>query len=228
MENAVSLSVNGKSSTDISLSFEDESSLDNPRTPTLLRSSGVLTISNSLNQASLSAIDQILVFDNFLEKDELNTAINKIKNVRWTFGHKSITEVPSGTPFWSSSLKDNDYFNKYLLNIICKTVHKNLKLDRVYANGQTFGQDGIYHEDSNAENAYTFILYLHVIDVTDIELAGGHIYFKFPDLQYNICYEPRLNRGIFFPSNYLHKACSFSRYIMELRTCVAWKLTEIK
>jgi len=211
----------------------------NPRTPTQVvpPCSGVLAVSQltsllplsqSCNQKGLASINKIMVFDNFLEKDELQTAIHKIKNTRWTFGHKSRHEVISGTPFWSSSINDDSYFTGYLLNIICKTVHKNLKLKRVYANGHTFGQDGTYHQDSTDENTYTFVLYLHEIDISDVELAGGHLYFKFPHLQYNICYEPILNRGIFFPSNYFHKACSFSRYIMELRTSVAWKLTEIK
>ena len=247
MENA--LFVNDTPSNETSLSFEDKSSPDNPDgvlkrhpdTPALQ----AITFDGKPSQAiprtptqvvppcscfdvGVLTIDKIMVFDNFLEKDELQTAIHKMKTVRWTFGHKSNSITQAGTPFWSSSINNDTYFTDYLLDIIQKTVHKNLKLDRVYANGQTFGQDGTYHTDSVEENTYTFVLYLHEIDISDVELAGGHLYFKFPDLKYNICYEPILNRGIFFPSNYFHKACSFSRYIMELRKSVAWKLTEIK
>jgi len=172
-------------------------------------------------------MDKIIVIDDFLEKDELQKAIEIIKNIRWEFGHKSNSSKSYETPFWSSSLNENTFFTDYVFNIIQKTFNKKLKINRVYANGQTFGQDGAYHTDDNDETCYTFVLYLHEIDEADVELAGGHIYFKIPDLKYKICYEPLLNRGIFFPSYYIHKACSFSRYIMNLRTCVSFKLKEI-
>ena len=173
-------------------------------------------------------MEQICILDNFLEKDELQKALEIIKNIRWQFGHKSNSIYPYETPFWSCSLENERFFTDYVLNIIQKTVNKKLQINRVYANGQTFGQDGAYHIDSEEDGTYTFVLYLHEIDEADVELAGGHIYFKLPDFKYKICYEPLLNRGILFPSNYIHRACSFSRYIMHLRTCVAFKLQEIK
>ena len=60
-----------------------------------------------------------------------------------------------------------------------------------------------------------------------VEMAGGNIFFKLPGYKYNICYEPIFNRGILFPSNYLHKSTSFTRFIIDLRVSVAWKLIEI-
>jgi hypothetical protein len=173
-------------------------------------------------------MEKIYVMDNFLEKDELQKAFEIVKNIKWQFGHKSNGSQSYETPFWSASLQDEHFFSDYILNLIQKTFNKKFKLNRVYANGQTFGQDGAYHIDDNDEDCYSFVLYLHEINEADVELAGGHIYFKLPDLKYKICYEPLLNRGILFPSNYIHKACSFSRYIMNLRTCVAFKLKEIK
>jgi hypothetical protein len=173
-------------------------------------------------------MEKICVIDNFLENEELQTALNISKQLQWSFGHKSNHKDSHETPFWSCSLNDKTFFTDNVLKIIKKTFNKNFEINRVYANGQTFGQDGDYHIDDESEDCYTFVLYLHEINEVDVELAGGHIYFKLPNLQYKICYEPLLNRGILFPSSYIHRACSFSRYIMHLRTCAAFKLKEIK
>jgi Rps23 Pro-64 3,4-dihydroxylase Tpa1-like proline 4-hydroxylase len=124
-------------------------------------------------------------------------------------------------------LINNDYLLVYIKNIIETHFSKKFRVTRLYANGQTYGQDGTYHIDSSNKNYYTFCLYLSDIKEEYIETAGGHLFFKFPELNYKICYEPKFNRGIFFPSNYIHKATSFSRYIMDLRICISWKLEEI-
>ena len=103
------------------------------------------------------------------------------------------------------------------------------KINRLYANGQTYGQDGSYHIDNVNEkkNEYTFCLYFSKISDEYVEAAGGYLFFKLPELKYKICYEPLFNRGILFPSDYLHKAHSYNRYVMDLRICVSYKLEEI-
>lgn len=171
-------------------------------------------------------MDKIHVIDNFLDNDELHKCNSIIKLNGWTWGHTSNNDIKN-TPFWLMILSDNDYFTIYIKNIIEKTFSKKFKVDRVYANGQTYGQDSVYHTDCSDPNCYTFCLYLTDIKEEYIETAGGHLFFKFPELNYKIGYEPKFNRGILFPSNYLHKACAFSRYIMDLRICIAWKLEEI-
>jgi len=174
-------------------------------------------------------MENIEVIDGFLDSEELQTAVNKIVDMKWRFGHKSLYENAYETPFWFCDLENDEFFSVYIKKIIEKTFSKKFEILRLYANGQTYGQDGIYHKDCNniSKKCYTFCLYLSNMKLEHIEIAGGHIYFKFPDLQYNICYEPVFNRGIFFPSDYEHKACAFSRYIMNMRVCVSWKLKEI-
>jgi hypothetical protein len=171
-------------------------------------------------------MDQIIVQDHFLNDDELNKCVNIIKNNTWAWGHTSDGKHVN-TPFWKMDLMDNEYFYKYITTIIEKHFSKKFKVNRLYANAHTYGQDGSYHTDSEDPNCYTFCLYLTNIKEENVETAGGHLFFKLPELNYKICYEPKFNRGIFFPSNYIHKATSFSRYIMDLRVCVAWKLEEI-
>lgn len=171
-------------------------------------------------------MDKILVQDNFLNKEELTECLNIIKKNTWRWGHTSNPDF-SDTPFWIMELKDNEYFKKNITKIIEKHFSKKFNVKLLYANAHTYGQDGSYHNDSNLDNCYTFCLYLSDIKEDFVETAGGHLFFKFPELNYKICYEPKFNRGIFFPSKYIHKANAFSRYIMDLRICVAWKLEEI-
>ena len=171
-------------------------------------------------------MEKIIVQDNFLSDEEMQNCLNIIESNTWRWGHSSSGKL-SDTPFWSMELVDNEYFSKVITPIIEKQFSKKFKILRLYANAHTYGQDGSYHTDSDKPNDYTFCLYFSNITKENIETAGGHLFFKLPDIKYKICYEPIFNRGIFFPSNYIHKASSFTRYIMDLRICVAWKLEEI-
>ena len=173
-------------------------------------------------------MDKIIIHENFLDDNEIQKAIEIVdKKNTWSWGHNSLGKHPYETQFWHLDLCEEEFYSIYLKKIIEKTFQKKFRLNRVYATGQTFGQEGTYHQDSEKENDYTFCLYLSNISNPYIETAGGHLFFKFDDIPYKIGYEPIFNRGIFFPSNYFHKGVSFSRFIMTLRICVAWKLEEI-
>lgn len=177
-------------------------------------------------------MDQIFIQDNFLNKSELDECNKIIQSTNWTWGDNNhiINDKKnflSYIPFWSIDLMDNYFFSKTMVNIIEKHFSKKFKLIKVYASSQTFGQDELYHTYDNGKKNFTFCLYLTNIISENIETAAGHIFFKFPNLKYNICYEPKYNRGIFFPSNYIYKETSFSRYIMDLKIYVSWKLEEI-
>jgi hypothetical protein len=173
-------------------------------------------------------MEKIHCIDNFLSNEELEHVHNILKNRSWTFYHTSNGDMDHEVPFWTTYLNEEKYISEYIKSIIEKHFFKKFNLLRVYCNGQTFGQDGAYHKDSEENDCYTFCLYINNVKKHDIELAGGHIYFKLPDLNYKICYEPINNRGIFFPSSYIHKSSAFSRFIMDMRMCIAWKLKEIK
>lgn len=172
-------------------------------------------------------MEEIIVKDNFLNEDELNKAISIIEKSNWSFGNFSKKIHNHEVPFWSIDLMECVFFSVYVKDIIEKTFSKKFKIERLYANGQTYGQDGLYHIDSTTSNSYTFVLYLTNISPEFVEMAGGNIFFKLPGYKYKICYEPIFNRGILFPSNYLHKSTSFTRFIIDLRVSVAWKLIEI-
>ena len=171
-------------------------------------------------------MDKIIVQDGFLKKEEIKKCIEIINNKTWKYFHSSKSSRV-GNYYWIMKLDDDEYLNTYIKNIIEKNFSKKFKIIKIYANGQTYGQDGGYHVDTLEENRYTFCLYLTDIKEENIETAGGHLYFDIPNLKYKICYEPIFNRGIFFPSNYFHMAKAFSRYIMDLRIVLVWKLEKI-
>lgn len=173
-------------------------------------------------------MDKIIVSDNFLTNDEFNNAIKILTNGLWKYGHASNGKHLYEDTFWAMDLIENDFFSVQLLSVIKKHFSKNFELNRVYATGHTFGQDGHFHIDSENTSEYTFCLYFTKIEDDYVETAGGYIYFKLPDLKCKICYEPIYNRGILFPSNYIHKGTSFTRYVMDMRICVAWKLRLIE
>ena len=168
-------------------------------------------------------MERIRVFDRVFEKDEVHQANHIIYNKGWCFGHKAVhrTDVME-PPFWSMDLNDEPFFTKYLKKRIEETVGRKLRLLRVYANGQVYGQDGAFHRDSPADDAYTFVLYLTDIPKND-NPASGHLCIQLPEYPCTLCYEPRFNRGIFFPANYMHRALAFTRFVTELRVVVAWK-----
>jgi hypothetical protein len=172
-------------------------------------------------------MEKIVVIDHFLLKDELEIVKKKVDHMKWGYYHTS-NGTPEEIPFWTCYLNEDPYFTEYIKHLIEKQLSRKFKIERVYCNGQTFGQDGAYHIDSEHEDNYTFCLYVNHIKPYDIDLACGYLYFKLPGLNHKICYEPIDNRAIFFPSNYIHKSSSFSRFIKDLRICIAYKLTEIK
>ena len=172
-------------------------------------------------------MDKIQVIDGFLEQDELKSALEIMDKKSWKYYHASLKQFDYETPFWSTSLDDEIFFTRHVHKIIERTYAKKFKILRVYSNAQTFGQDGVFHTDDTGNNTWSFVFYLTKIRQEDVELAGGHLVFKFPEFKHKICYEPIFNRGILFPSQFIHRACSFSRYIMDMRVCIAFKLEEI-
>jgi hypothetical protein len=174
-------------------------------------------------------MEQIKVYDNFLDIDDLKKCEKLIKEGKWEYGHNSSKDNIVNTPFFFMNLENHEYFNTHLKNKIEKTVGQKVKLDRVYANGQTYGLDGCYHQDNQSENAMTFCLYISPIPEDILGDIGGNIFFKIPDLKnFSLALEPKYNRGVYFPSNYFHKGVAFNRYIKNMRISIAWKFSIIE
>ena len=172
-------------------------------------------------------MEKIHIYNNFLSNDELEQCKLVIAKSNWEYGHHSQTE-PLSIPFWFMDLINNDFFTIHLKHKIELLMNKKFKLNRVYVNGQTFGQDGLFHQDDTNDNSTTFCIYITPLPDDIFEQVGGHIWFKIPNMNnFSVCVEPLYNRAISFPSNYFHKGTAFNRFINNIRICIAWKLEEI-
>ena len=173
-------------------------------------------------------MDKVLIFDDFLTTNEIKMCMTTLTKPHWGFGHFStiITDSVNNIPFWTMDLNNCPIFEVYIKKKIEATMNKELSLIKVYANGQTFGQNGMYHYDTetndedNIQN-YTACIYFSKYDN---EESGGGLYFKFKDSNFNFEVEPRKNRLVIFPSTYFHKGCSYNRFSTNLRIVVTWKL----
>jgi len=138
----------------------------------------------------------------------------------WTMSGRSNDFTPK---FWYLDLTQEKFFTEYLLQKICNLCQKEFKLKRVYANGQTFGQDGAFHQDDTEPNTYTFIIYMNTIDDCDIERWGGETQFKVDEGF--LSFIPVTNSGLLFDSRLWHRGMGPNRHVDVMRVTVAWKLT---
>jgi hypothetical protein len=177
---------------------------------------------------------QIQIFDDFLTNEELEECLQFTNKPAWAFGVQSDPQNPISTQFWIMKLTNESFFNICLLSKIERAANKKFELARVYANGQTFGQDGTFHQDEVTSESYTFCLYVNKqVTVDTAEYIGGDIMFKLPansedglsKIQSSLFgIETIYNRGILFPSNFFHKGLAFNRYNKGIRISIVWKL----
>jgi Rps23 Pro-64 3,4-dihydroxylase Tpa1-like proline 4-hydroxylase len=159
-------------------------------------------------------------FLNFLPVTDFNrTASFVFDSKNWNLSGKSQDYTPK---FWYLDLSSEPFFNEYLLQKIRTLCQKDFQLKRVYANGQTFGQDGAFHQDDTEPNCFTFIMYLNPIDECDLEKWGGETQFKVDEGF--LSYVPLTNSAILFDSRLWHRGMSPNRHVDVMRVTVAWKL----
>ena len=168
-------------------------------------------------------MDDIQVVDNFLSREELDKVLHKSCNFNWKYGNNSTRD---SIHFWYCHLNDDEFFTTHIFQKIEKYFGKKYEINRVYANGQTYGLDGSYHTDDEGDNCYTFLMYVGDINHENVNEFDGHTLFKYDKKVTSI--EPILNRCVLFKSNILHKAMAPSRSANTLRISIAFKLREIK
>ena len=172
-------------------------------------------------------MNNIKIYDQFLTSDELKICHQITSEHRWEYGHTS-GQIGIYTPFWYMELIHNEFLKENIKHKIENITNKKFKVNRLYANGQTYGQNGSFHQDDTSEKSYTFCLYISPMDENIIDNIEGYIQFKIPEINpFIVELEPLCNRGILFPSNYFHRGNAFSRYVPNLRICIAWKLEEL-
>jgi len=165
----------------------------------------------------------IKAFNDFLSEDELERATKVISENAWIYGGISNIETENDTKFFMMKLGDEPLFTDTIFNKIKEvTGIPELKIERVYANGQTPGLDGSYHTDSTRHGCYTFLLYLSDITEDNVDEIRGHTEFKINNKVFAV--EPIKNKGIFFKSDILHRGMGPSIRSNILRITLAYKL----
>ena len=171
-------------------------------------------------------MENITIIDDFLDNDTLNIMLNYINEFTYKFGHTSGNRERDITIFFSYFI-ENIFFSEYIKHKIELVTNKKFILDRTYLHIQTFGLNGCYHIDTPNPNTYTFCIYITPRSNNEIDEIGGDFYIKIPNSKIILSILPYMNRGIIFPSTYLHKGMAYNQYSLDGRICVTWKLTEI-
>ena len=154
---------------------------------------------------------------NILSEEEYVKCKEIIDNSLWKYGQYSNPNSPY--KFWIiQKLHANPFFYNTFMEKIEKLTNNKFEINRIYANGNTFGQEGDWHIDSDLEDNWTFLYYFNRGDASTI----GETYFKNNDII--TVANPIYNSGIFFKSNIEHKGSSPKINFTDLRITIAFKL----
>jgi Rps23 Pro-64 3,4-dihydroxylase Tpa1-like proline 4-hydroxylase len=165
-------------------------------------------------------------FDNVLDENHYNYVLEKTMfGDQWKF--IGYSKNPSDYKFWYMELENDSFFQNDFLKIIEKLSNKKFEIQRVYANGQTYGQPGNVHKDVSTDYApelyYTFVYYVN--PVWDLSWGGATQVVQSTGEISTIM--PIRNTAILFNSALNHVGLEPTRYCPELRVTVAFKLKEI-
>lgn len=168
----------------------------------------------------------ITILNDFLELPDWQTAVSKtVQGKNWEFAGFS-NNVQKEIKFWYMNLDQDEFFTKKFFASISKQFNRHYELDRVYANGQTYGLSGSLHQDViDADSSYkTFLYYPGPFwDVT----YGGYTVFHDKTNDSIFSYYPTPNSAVMFDSNIWHAGLEPTRHCTDLRVTVAFKLREI-
>ena len=167
-----------------------------------------------------------------LTDDEKVQLLNEIKLLNessdspgWKFSGSS-NEENKNKLFWYLNVENNLFFSEVLFDSIKKHIkyycNEDVKIQRIYLNGHTFGQQGYLHEDDTRENSRTLLIYCN--DYWNIEYAGATVFNCEEDI-YTVYPEPF--SGVYFPGYIKHFSQPVSKDFLGLRITLAYKLITI-
>jgi len=168
-------------------------------------------------------MENIKIFDNIFSDEDMYKMVSYLKNSYWMKLYiNNFYQKHRDFPFWRMELLNtNNILFKEIKTKIEKILENKYNIERVYAVGQTYGQDGNYHTDNKENNYYTFCTYINEYD--EYVEDDGYLYIKIPNQKNIIAIDVKHNRSVFFPSNYFHKGTSYLNNNL-LRICITWKL----
>jgi len=161
-------------------------------------------------------------FYDVLTLEQQETCTKELETPTWGPTGKS-EDGPNSVSFWYKELIDNDFFNSFFLKRIEFLTKKKFVIDRLYANGQSHGQSGSLHTDSENEKSWTFLYYAN--PHWDINWGGSTVFYRNETEYDQALFIP--NTGVIFKSNILHAGLEPTKHFNYVRMTVAFKLTEI-
>lgn len=161
-------------------------------------------------------------FSDVFSDEQSKKILEHLYQPRWEFGHSSKPDAKS--LFWIMQFSDDKFFTEELFGVVKKLVtphiQSDFELERVYANGQTFGQDGEFHIDSSSENDYSFLYYPN--NFWDVAW-GGETIIKDPNGVAHY-FHPIQNCALLFPANWWHCGRAPVRESNVLRVTISFKI----
>lgn len=169
-------------------------------------------------------VSDIVEYPNIFTETDRVSIIKYTQLERWAWGHKSNSgEKDNMPPFWVMKLSDEKFFTEYLLKKIEETTGQEYDLERVYANGQTYGMRGKPHVDGYVSTCRTFLYY--PMEYWDVQWAGKTAFILPTETGTKYHYViPEPNKGVLFPGQIHHWAEETTRSFGGIRISIAWKL----
>jgi hypothetical protein len=172
-------------------------------------------------------IDDVYVFDDLLPSEMRQVCYTLLSRPKWSFDGGG-----SHSRFWHMNNLEEDWFFKEslykyvkmcLFEIVVTDVGDDgdVKVKRIYANGQTATQSGVLHRDDDKPNAWTF-MYYSTPDWKPIFAGNTQFFSDDKNLIKTVQYVS--NRAVIFPSRLWHMAEAPARQYGGLRTTVAYKM----
>lgn len=159
-------------------------------------------------------------FDNVLTHTEHEECLEILNDSTWAFRG---TSNDHDFTFWRKELKHVEFFRKTFYNRVLELTGDKLRINKLYANGQTHGLPGSLHQDDPGDDSYTFLYYAN--PYWDVQWGGSTVFFKNEQEQATVAYKP--NSAIFFKGNMLHAGLEPTRHFYGLRMTVAFKLLKV-
>ena len=154
----------------------------------------------------------IKTIDNFFPEEIREKIFQLLNRPKWSYNGGN-----SANRFWHmDGLEKEDYFNTTLFTLICNEIG-DYNCKRIYANGQTAGQNGYPHCD---DGDVTFLYYPN--PAWNVGDQGHLIFLKDDEVTSTVLYKP--NRAVVFTADTLHYAEAPHRFFNGLRSSLAYKL----
>tara|TARA_Y100000389_G_scaffold194379_1_gene224293 strand:+ start:4890 stop:5372 length:483 start_codon:yes stop_codon:yes gene_type:complete len=157
-------------------------------------------------------MEEVKVVDKFLSVGKLEEVYKYTSNIEWVVQR---SDNSSNISFLMHNVID-EYYTKKLFKKVKKQLDIDVKLERVYFNGQNCGREGKIHKDGCDLTALIYI--------SEYKIGwGGFTQVSHPDGRQDII-EPVQGRLVLFNGNHPHKGFSYAYQECPMRINLAYKM----